>query len=139
MLMSSPVSVLNKEKPRKKRVRYKIPTYKKKEKITKNILEYQCNQKHIFRLRTLHNIYCEIAKEVYKSQLTIPFDNIRLFKKGLTIHFDGDLPIQAEVTGTESLPIKERLITHIKVLRTLRKNKAIWRIIKKIQLKRKIA
>ena len=123
--MSSPVSVPNEEEPRKKRVRYKIPTYKKTEKIIKNILEYQCNQKHIFRLRTLHNIYCEIAKEVYKSQLTIPFDDIRLFKKGLTIHFDGGLPIQAEVTGTENLPIKERIIIHIRALRDLRKGKRI--------------
>ena len=39
--MSSPVSVPNEEEPRKKRVRYKIPTYKKTEKIIKNIHEYQ--------------------------------------------------------------------------------------------------
>lgn len=119
------------QKERKKRVRYKIPTYKKSEKITKNILEYQANQRHIFRLKKLHNIYCEIAKVVYKSQLTIPLEDIRLLKDGLTIHFDGDLPIQAEVTGTEVLSIKDRLEIHIKVLRMVRANKNIKSAINK--------
>ena len=40
-----------------KRIRYRIPSYSKAEKINENIKKYDKNQKHIFRLKTLHSIY----------------------------------------------------------------------------------
>ena len=131
MAKSKPLTHIE-DKP--KRIRYKIPTYKKSDKIIKNIKAYDANQKHIFRLKTLYSIYQAIAKETMNCQLTIPLEDIRLYRGGLTFYFEKEKNketkqwesyITAEVTGTENLSIKERLKIHIKALRDIRAGKKI--------------
>ena len=109
----------------KKRVRYKIPTYKKADKINQNILEYSANQKHIFRYKALQQIYEEIAYFVYNGQMRLPVGDLKLFKDGIIIYFDIEYGIynfnyQAEIDGTQNLPVGERLRIHIRLLRLLR-------------------
>jgi hypothetical protein len=126
------------EKPKKKRVRYKVPTYKKADKIIQNIREYENNQKHIFRLKALHNIYIELAREAMRHQITIPLEDIRLYKVNLIFYFERerkDNLVTAEVAGTQNLSIKERLKIHIKALRDLRAGKKV----KKYRAKKKVA
>lgn len=112
-------------KPVKKRVRYKVPTYKKSDKINANILEYACNQKHIFRYRTLHKVYEKICTLLLKGQLKLPLGDFCLFKDGLIIYFENqygiyEMPYQAEIDGTQKWPVGERLKIHIRLLRLLR-------------------
>lgn len=133
MAKSKPLTHIE-DKPAKKRVRYKVPTYKKSDKIIKNIKAYDANQKHIFRLKTLYSIYQAIAREAMNCQLTIPLEDIRLYRGGLTFHFEVERNretkqlenyITAEVTGTENLPIKDRLRIHIRALRDIRAGKKV--------------
>lgn len=109
--------VESKVKP--KRIRYKVPTYKKADKINQNIKEYKCNQKHIFRYKSLQTIYSLIAYEVFQGQLKLFFGEWRLIKDGLVIYFE-EQGNQAEIQGTELLPVGERLKIHIELLRQLR-------------------
>lgn len=109
----------------KKRVRYKIPTYKKSDKINKNILDYSANQRHIFRYKTLQCIYCEVAFLVLHGQRRLPVGDVRLYKDGLVVHFETDYGVysfdyQAEIDGTQTMPVGERLRIHVKLLRLLR-------------------
>lgn len=109
----------------KKRVRYKIPTYKKSDKINKNILDYSANQRHIFRYKTLQCIYCEVAFLVLHGQRRLPVGDVRLYKDGLVVHFETDYGVysfdyQAEIEGTQTMPVGERLRIHVKLLRLLR-------------------
>lgn len=119
--------VESKTKP--KRVRYKVPTYKKADKITKNILEYQCNQKHIFRYKSLQNIYSLIAFEVFQGQLKLFWGEWRLIKDGLVIYFEED-GYQAEIQSTELLPVGKRLKIHIELLRKLRQGIKLKKAVK---------
>lgn len=112
-----------------KRVRYKVPTYKKADKINKNIKEYQCNQKHIFRYKSLQRTYSLIAYEVFQGQLKLFFGEWRLIKDGLVIYFE-EQGNQAEIQGTELLPIGERLKIHIKLLRQLRQGVKVKKAVK---------
>ena len=109
----------------KKRVRYKIPTYKKSDKINQNIKSYAGNQKHIFRYKALHRIYTEISFRALTGQLRLPLGDFRLYKDGLVINFETQYGIyefdyQAEIDGTQNLPVGERLRIHIRLLRLLR-------------------
>ncbi len=113
----------------KKRIRYKIPTYRKFEKINKNIKEYKANQKHIFRLKALHNIFAKIADEIFCGQQKLHLGDWRLFKDGVVIYFD-EYGNQAEVQGFELLPIYKRLKIHIELLRRLRQGVKIKKAVK---------
>lgn len=109
----------------KKRVRYKTPTYKKSNKINKNILEYSANQRHIFRYKTLQCVYCEIAFLVLNGQRRLPVGDMRLYRDGLVVHFETEYGIysfdyQAEIDETQNMPVGQRLRMHIKLLRLLR-------------------
>lgn len=120
---------------KKKRVRYKTPTYKKADKINQNILSYQCNQKHIFRYKTLHKVYEEIAQIALKGQLKLPLGDFRLFKDNLIIYFENqygiyEMPYQAEIEGTQKLPVGERLKVHIQLLRLLRQGYKVKKAVK---------
>jgi hypothetical protein len=139
-----------KKSPTKKRVRYKIPTYKKADKIIKNIKSYDANQKHIFRIKTLHIIHREIARELFNYQLTIPLllEELILYRDGLSIFFETEKNpatkqwenyITAEVTGTENLPLKDRIKIHIKALRDIRAGKRVKKYKPKKDKTRKVA
>lgn len=120
---------------KKKRVRYKTPTYKKADKINQNILSYQCNQKHIFRYKALHKIYEEIAQIVLKGQLKLTLGDFRLFTDDLIVYFENEygiykMPYQAEIEGTQKLPVGKRLKMHIKLLRLLRQGYKVKKAVK---------
>lgn len=104
----------------KKRVRYKVPTYTKSYSFCHinpdtNEIQYNGDERHIFRIRTLHKLYsliygyCDI--DIFES-----FEKKELY--GLTIWGEDK---QAEIKGSEMLPIKDRVLLHIKLLRDLRK------------------
>lgn len=112
-----------------KRVRYKIPTYKKVDKINKNVKEYRGNQRHIFRYKALHRIYALIANEVFQGQLKLFFGEWRLIKDGLVIYFE-EYGNQAEIQGSELLPISQRLRIHIELLRQLRQGVKIKKAVR---------
>ncbi len=118
-LCESPVAAL------KKRVRYKNPTYKKSDKINKNIKDYNANQRHIFRYKTLQCIYCEIAFLVLNGQRRLPVGDMRLYRDGLVVHFETEYGIysfdyQAEIDETQNMSVGQRLRMHIKLLKLLR-------------------
>lgn len=119
----------------KKRVRYKIPTYKKADKINKNILDYSANQNHIFRYKTLQSIYCEIAFLVLNGQQRLPIGDMRLYKDGIVVHFETEygtyrFDYQAEIDGTQNLPVAERLTIHIRLLKLLRQGYKVKKAVK---------
>lgn len=120
----------------KKRVRYKIPTYTKSYTFwhinpeTKEI-QYDGDERHIFRVKALHKLY----------SLIYGYCNINIFEKfekkdlnGLTIWGEEK---QAEITGSEMLPIKDRVTLHIKLLRLLRKGFSIEESLRRINYDRK--
>lgn len=77
------------------------------------------DEKHIFRIKALHSIYTKI----YDFCNINPFDKFDNIKRdGLTIWKEEQ---QAEITGSELLPINERLKLHIRLLRQLRCNKNV--------------
>lgn len=122
-------------KEAEKRVRYKIPTYKKADKINQNILSYQCNQKHIFRYKALHIIYEQIAYLVLKGQLKLPIEDFCLYKDGLVINFETEYGMykfdyQSEIDGTQNLPVGERLRIHIRLLRLLKQGYKVKKAVK---------
>lgn len=140
-------------KTKPKRVRYKVPTYKKADKINQNIKKYKSNQKHIFRYKVLSRIYTEIAREVLQGQNLIPFDNIIFNKGGLNIYlnvyssgkydwydnkhkrwkeFNGEsfIIVEGIIQGTELLLVGERLKIHIELLRQLRQGVKLKKAVK---------
>nr|DAS99142.1 MAG TPA: hypothetical protein [Caudoviricetes sp.] len=118
-----------------KRVRYKVPTYKKSDKIRANILAFKANQKHIFRYKTMQKIYGLLAKEFYRYQLKLNLGDMRLLKDGVVIHFDFECTkdednILLEIDGTQNMPIGERLKIHIRLLRLLRQGVKLKKAVK---------
>ena len=88
---------LHGKKPKKKRVRYKTPTYTKSytfwhiNPYTEEI-EYDGDEKHIFRIRNLHNIY----------SLLYGYCDINIFeqfeKKDLAVYLSGNFPLVSVLT-----------------------------------------
>jgi len=125
------VSLYLVDKPKKKRVRYKKPTYKKSYSFTHinpftGELEYNGDEKHIFRIRNLQHIY---------NALFCYYDNIfEQFEykeyKGLTIWGEEK---QAEISNTSHLPIKRRLLLHLWLLRYLREGLSIEESLERIR------
>ncbi len=136
-----------------KRVHYKVPTYKKADKINQNILNYKDNQKHIFRYKALDRIYIEIAREILQGQNLLPFDGLVFKREGINLYlnvyksepyewvnfktkkfrdFRGEnfIIVQAEIEGTEFLPIYKRLKIHIELLRQLRQGVKIKKAVR---------
>lgn len=116
----------------KKRIRYKTPTYTKsytfchKNPFTDE-LQYDGDEKHIFRIRNLHYIYSKI----YNYLGVNPLQHLeKIEQKGLTIWLDD---MQAEITGTEMLSIKQRIKLHIKLLRLLRQEVEVEDAVDKVK------
>jgi hypothetical protein len=73
-----------------------------------------------------------------RHQITIPLEDIRLYKGNLIFYFEKERKenlVTAEVAGTQNLSIKERLKIHIKALRDIRAGKKV----KKYRAKKKVA
>ena len=118
-------------KPKKKRVRYKKPSYVKSYSFTHinpftEELEYNGDERHIFRIRNIQHIY----------SLLYGYCDINIFEqfeqreyKGLTIWGEDK---QAEITNTGFLPLKDRLLLHLRLLRYLRKGFSIEESLRKL-------
>ena len=85
--------------------------------------------KRIFRYKSLQSIYSLIAYEVFQGQLKLFFGEWRLLKDGLVIYFE-EQGNQAEIQGTELLPVGERLKIHIELLRQLRQGVKLKKAVK---------
>lgn len=116
----------------KKRVRYKVPTYTKSYTFwhinpeTEEI-QYDGDERHIFRVKTLHQLY----------SIIFGYSGVNVFEQferkdlnGLTIWGEEK---QAEITGTSNLPIKERVKKHLQLLRLLRKGFSVEEALYDIQ------
>lgn len=111
--------------------------------------QFLSDEKHIFRVRTLQNIYTKLfeyaefplfvnnfsvkaaqtAKELSFSDAALLCKVEQLQKQGFRVHFDNDTTLspQLEIAGTEMLPIKERLKAHIELLRYLKNGGRLMR------------
>jgi hypothetical protein len=116
----------------KKRVRYKVPTYTKSYTFwhinpDTNEIQYDGDERHIFRLKTLHKLY----------SMLYGYSGVNVFEQferkdlnGLTIWGEER---QAEIQNTSYLPLKDRVTLHIKLLRLLRKGFSIEEALNDIQ------
>lgn len=85
------------------------------DKIKKNIEEWN-TLKHVYRYKTLYKICSLLYLLTYNNQLACLnyyVDTETDFKKTYTVMY-------AEIELTASLPIKERVLKHIKLLRDIR-------------------
>lgn len=116
----------------KKRVRYKVPTYTKSYTFwhinpDTNEIQYDGDERHIFRIKTLHKLY----------SMLYGYSGVNVFEQferkdlnGLTIWGEER---QAEIQNTSYLPLKDRVTLHIKLLRLLRKGFSIEGALNDIQ------
>lgn len=116
----------------KKRVRYKIPTYTKSYTFwhinpETNEIQFDGDERHIFRIKTLHKLY----------SLIYGYSGINIFEQferkdinGLTVWGEEK---QAEITGTSNLSIKERVLTHLRLLRLLRSGFSVKESLERIE------
>ena len=108
------------EKPKQKRVHYKVPTYTKSYEFwhlnpDTGEREYNGDEKHIFRVKTLHKLYSIL----YGYCVDDVLEQFEIkHKDGMTLYGEDQ---QAEITGTSNLSIKYKVLLHIKLLRLLRK------------------
>ena len=107
------------KKQPKKRIRYKTPTYTKKYRLSWQDEEtgewfYDSDEKHIFRIRNLQKIH----------SIIYGYCGIGLFEQAEKIEKDGVTcwieDKQAEIQDTWTLPLKDRVLIHLKLLRLLR-------------------
>lgn len=103
----------------RKRIRYKTPTYTKKYRLSWQDEEagewfYDSDEKHIFRIKDLQKIHL----------LIYGYCGIDLFEQAEKIEKDGITcwieDKQAEIQGTWNLPLKDRVLIHLNLLRLLR-------------------
>lgn len=116
----------------KKRIRYKVPTYTKSYTFwhinpDTNEIQYDGDERHIFRIKTLHKLY----------SMLYGYSGVNVFEQferkdlnGLTIWGEER---QAEIKNTSYLPLKDRVTLHIKLLRLLRKGFSIEEALNDIQ------
>ena len=116
----------------KKRVRYKVPTYTKSYSFwhinpDTNEIQYDGDEQHIFRIKTLHKLYSLIYGYCY----------INIFEKFEKKDLNGLIvwgeDRQAEIKNTCYLSLKDRVTIHIKLLRLLRKGFSIEEALYAIQ------
>lgn len=106
-------------KKEKKRIRYKTPTYTKSYTFCHvnpltDELQYDGDERHIFRIKNLQHIYSKL----YGFTGINPLERAeKIEMHGLTIWPED---MQAEFEGSEMFSIKDRLKIHIKLLRLLK-------------------
>lgn len=125
------------KKPPTKRIRYKKPTYLKSYQFRvfnedTGQYQYYGDEKHILRIKTLHKIY-SILYGYFITDVLEQFEKKEV-ENGLIILWGEEK--QAEITGTSNLTIKERVKTHIKLLRMFRDKNKIYSSLKSINLHR---
>lgn len=117
------------KKEPKKRIRYKTPTYTKKYRLSWQDEDtgewfYDSDEKHIFRIRDLQKIH----------SLIYDYCGVSLFETAEKIEKDGVTcwveDKQAEILGTWNLPLKDRVLIHLKLLRLLRQGYKLKRAVR---------
>lgn len=116
----------------KKRVRYKVPTYTKSYTFyhinpDTNEIQYDGDERHIFRIKTLHKLY----------SLIFGYCNVNIFEQfersdinGLTIWGEDR---QAEIENSCYLPLKDRVTIHLRLLRYLRKGFSVEESVERVR------
>ena len=126
------------KKPKAKRVHYDTPTYTKEYEFwhinpDTGEREYNGDERHIFRIRTLHALYADIF-----AHCLVDYNLFGDFEK---LEIDGMIfwgnEKQAELKNSENLSIKQKVLLHIKLLRLLRKGFSVKEAIEKMKLQRK--
>lgn len=85
--------------------------------------------KHIFRYSTLQDVFKMLADEIFNYQMTLNLGEWRIIKNGIVVYLDSD-GNQAEIDGTQNMPIGERLKIHIRLLRLLRQGVKLKKAVK---------
>lgn len=85
-----------------------VPKFKKATLIAKQLNELN-TEPHIYRYKTLYNIYNALYITTYKKPLSC-----------LNYYIEDDGFLIAEIKGTERLFLKERLKRHIELLRKIK-------------------
>jgi hypothetical protein len=125
---------------RKKRIRYAVPTYKKKYKIFVDAGGRKQDEMHIYRYRTLYVIYGKLVN--YSTVNPFSWNNIlpsehktigllRVFKDTYQSDNRTEHDFCAEIVGTGKLSFKERLLIHIRLLRLLKQGIELQRACRK--------
>lgn len=116
----------------KKRVRYKVPTYTKSYTFwhinpDTNEIQYDGDERHIFRIKTLHKLY----------SLLYGYSGVNVFEQferkdlnGLTVWGEER---QAEIQNTSYLPLRARVTLHIRLLRYLRKGFSVTESLERVK------
>ena len=116
----------------KKRVRYKVPTYTKSYTFwhinpDTNEIQYDGDERHIFRIKTLHKLY----------SLLYGYSGVNVFEQferkdlnGLTVWGEER---QAEIQNTSYLPLRARVTLHIRLLRYLRKGFSVVESLERVK------
>ena len=116
----------------KKRVRYKVPTYTKSYTFwhinpDTNEIQYDGDERHIFRIKTLHKLY----------SIIFGYSGVNVFEQferkdlnGLTVWGEER---QAEIQNTSYLPLRARVTLHIRLLRYLRKGFSVEESLERIK------
>lgn len=131
-LLDASLYVIQGIKPTKKRIRYKNPTYKKQYK--NDAVEGQIINDDMSLWGEMKKVYIELANffplPFGSTETVFDFDCVRVWKqeytndsymyKGAIYKEVPDLFIEAEIKGTENLPIDERLKIHKEFLNYLK-------------------
>lgn len=93
------------------------------------------DHKHIYRFQTLYNIQAHIFNYA-RTPLNLNAANDLQWEKGGVLffydHYDGGF---ASIIGTEQLPIKYRVLLHLRLLRYLRQGKDLRKAVRLCQMK----
>lgn len=127
-------------KVKKKRIRYKTPTYTKKYEVLEDESGKRQDERHIFRYRSMYLIYGKLAEF---SEIS-PFDwdrnkpaehktvgLLRVFKETYEVKKKPILSFSAEIVGTGKLRFIERLKIHIRLLKLLKQGVELQKACKK--------
>lgn len=93
--------------------------------------KYLGDVKHVFRYSVLEKIHILLAQEIFNYQMKFYFEDLKIIQDGVIIHLDAD-ENQAEIDGTQYLPLRERIKKHIELIRLLRSGYKLKKAVKKV-------
>lgn len=97
------------------------------------------DQKHIYRYSTLYNIQAHIFNYSNAPLELTSANELQWERCGVSFYYDRDdknkVSCYASINGTEELPIKYRVLLHLRLLRFLRQGKDLRRAVRLCQMK----
>lgn len=97
------------------------------------------DQKHIYRYSTLYNIQAHIFNYSNTPLELTAANELQWERCGVSFFYDRDdknkVSCYASINGTEELPIKYRVLLHLRLLRYLRQGKDLRKAVKLCQMK----